>query len=428
MSEHHGPIGPVRTFALAAGGMAGGGIYIALAVVIESAGQWAWASFLLSGLAAIITALSYSELTSRIDEAGGAFDFVEHMNRENWAGNLAWLLLIGYTLTISVYAFAFGNYVSDAFGGNPVITRILIVAIVAAMIGLNLAGAGKLTSVEVVIVTSNLAILTAIALYGVIFHWNTDSLSQGIASYAPASVLTGAATIFVAYEGFQLLTYDYDDMNKPAKWFARVLTSAAASVVIIYVLVTLGFTMMSGAGFIVENKGTSLAAVASQQFGLAGTIVMTLAAAFATTAAINSTLYSTAKLSALVARDGELPSVLAKQNRNGVPSRAIILIATAAGCLALLGSLSSLVEAASLVFVFTFGTVNAIAFRDCARIRLIAGAGVLLCAAIGVALCWHLANQKPFMLAAILAVTVAVVALRRRILAFFGTTDNANHA
>lgn len=43
-------------WALAAGGMVGGGIYIVLGVVIAASAQWAWLGFLLSGLITIPTA------------------------------------------------------------------------------------------------------------------------------------------------------------------------------------------------------------------------------------------------------------------------------------------------------------------------------------------------------------------------------------
>lgn len=43
-------------WALAAGGMVGGGIYTVLGVVIASAAQWAWLGFLMTGLIALPSA------------------------------------------------------------------------------------------------------------------------------------------------------------------------------------------------------------------------------------------------------------------------------------------------------------------------------------------------------------------------------------
>ncbi|KHK93576.1 APC family permease [Novosphingobium malaysiense] len=64
-------LGPVRVWTLAAGGMVGGGIYIALGVVISVAGQWAWLSFVIAGLIAVISAFSYSRLSRHYGESGG---------------------------------------------------------------------------------------------------------------------------------------------------------------------------------------------------------------------------------------------------------------------------------------------------------------------------------------------------------------------
>lgn len=73
MNDSNKKIGPIRSWALAAGGMVGGGIYIALGVVIEAAGQWAWASFVIAGIAALITAYNYAQLSNHYGKSGGAF-------------------------------------------------------------------------------------------------------------------------------------------------------------------------------------------------------------------------------------------------------------------------------------------------------------------------------------------------------------------
>ena len=118
-----GKLGAVRVWALAAGGMVGGGIYIGLGIVISVAAQWAWLSFVIAGVAAVISAFSYARLTVKHGESGGAFAFLEKMGRDCLAGSLSWLLILGYVLTISVYAYAFGHYVAFAFHGGGMLIR-----------------------------------------------------------------------------------------------------------------------------------------------------------------------------------------------------------------------------------------------------------------------------------------------------------------
>ena len=407
-------IGPVRTAALAVGGMVGGGIYVSLGVVIEAAGQWAWASFLVAGIAAWISATAYARLTVHYCEGGGVFDFLEQVGRKPLAGTVSWLLLVGYTLTISVYAHAFGSYISNSFDGNEWTTRLFVAGILIVMVVLNLLGAGKLTMVEVIIVSLNLIILLAVSAIG-IFHWAPDQLSAGIETQNASKLFVGAAAIFVAYEGFQLLTYEFDEMVEPHSWFTPVLSGSAAAVVFIYVFVALGMTMIAGAEDIVKNGDVALAVAAKQALGFPGLVLITFAAGFATSAAINSTLFSTAKLASRVARDHELPGWFDHQNSRDIPDYAVILIGVIAGVLALFGSLDSLVEAASLIFVVTFAAVNFIAARELKKARVLWWIGFLLCVAITIVLAIRLAIEQTIPLLGMIALVALVVWVRPKV-------------
>jgi len=59
----------------------------------------------------------------------------------------------------------------------------------------------------------------------------------------------------MAYEGFQLLTYDYEDIDDPDRTRPAATFSAVAFVALVYVIVTLGTSMLVGADRIVENEG-----------------------------------------------------------------------------------------------------------------------------------------------------------------------------
>jgi len=63
---------PISVWALAAGGMVGGGIYTVLGVVIAVSAQWAWLVFLVIGILAVTAAYSYVFLspTSSMIAAG----------------------------------------------------------------------------------------------------------------------------------------------------------------------------------------------------------------------------------------------------------------------------------------------------------------------------------------------------------------------
>lgn len=409
-SSGEGRLGPVAVFALAAGGMVGGGIYVALGVVVKASAQWAWLSFLIAGLVAVSSAFSYARLSADAGRSGGAFEFLEEMDSEGLAGTLSWLLLGGYVLTIALYAYAFGQYVAYAFGGGEWLKRGLAIAAMAGLTGLNLLGLGKMTRVEIVIVVANLAALIGLAVFG-LFHWAPDQLTAGIDPKPVTASVMGAAAIFVSYEGFQLLTYEYEEIRKAETRFVPLLVGSAVTVVAIYIAVALGATMLSGASTVIDQKDVALAVAAGDAWGPAGLIILTVAAAFATSAAINSTLFSSANLAKRVSEDRELPGIFRKTTGGGTPYAAILCFGVLAAILSVTGSLSDLVEAASLVFLATFLTVNLICIRRLSG-RIIPLTGFILGLVLAAALVWRLAHNAPVSLGIVLCLGLVAYFVR----------------
>lgn len=241
------------TWSMAVGGMVGGGIFSTLGVVISIAGGWAWLSFLVAGAVAFCTAYAYAKLAEDAEEAGGAFTFLRHIDMPNLAGGLAWVLLVGYVLTNAVYAFTFGEYVGNVVDSGPWLARFAGIAIVAVFVVVNLVGVGESSAVEIFLVWFKLVVLVSLAVWG-IAEWRPELLSRGVPKADPLTAVFGAASVFMAYEGFQLLTYDYDDIEKPKQTLRRATLWAVGVVVVVYVGVAVGVPMIVGADTIVENK------------------------------------------------------------------------------------------------------------------------------------------------------------------------------
>ncbi len=195
----------------------------------------------------------------------------------------------------------------------------------------------------------------------------------------------------------------------PEKVFVPTIVSAVIFVIITYIIVTLGAAMLGGAFDLVQYKEIALSIAAKKQLGTTGLVVMTVAAGFATTAAINSTLYSTASLSNHISKKGELPGWFRHKNKNDIPDRSVILIGCLAGLLAVVGSLSSLVEAASLVFLITFSTVNFLAWKKLKKRRWIPMVGIVVAGLIGLALLFRLIVTKPVALGGLIFIALLVI-------------------
>jgi len=385
------------TWSMAVGGMIGGGIFSTLGVVVGIAGAYAWLSFAVGGLIALAAGYSYVKLAAHYDEGGGAFTFLREIGAESFAGSLSWVLIVGYVLTNAVYAFTFGQYLGHVMELGPWFPRVAGIAIVTLFIGLNLRGVGEAEGVEVFLVWFKLVVLVALAAWGLSI-WDPPMLSQNVPDAGIGAALFGAASVFMAYEGFQLLTYDYEDIDNPQKTLPRAVLSAIVVVTLIYVLVALGTAMLIGADQVIRHKEVALAIAGQKAFGTAGLIIVTLAAAFSTGSAINATLFATARLAQKVAEAGELPAAFDHRNSAGIPDRAVILLGIAAAVLAAVGTLTTLVEAASLSFLLTFTVVCGLAFYQRAGLRVITGFGTLAGGAASVALIVRLVLTDPLAL------------------------------
>jgi amino acid transporter len=394
--------------------MVGGGIFSTLGVVVGIAGAWAWLSFVAAGLVALAAGYSYVRLAAHYGEGGGAFTFLREINREGFAGSLSWILVVGYVLTNAVYAFTFGQYLGHVMGFGPWFPRVAAIAILGVFILLNLRGVGEAGGVEIFLVWFKLAVLIGLAGWG-LAEWNPPMLSRGLPDTGIAAALFGGASVFMAYEGFQLLTYDYEDIASPGRTLPRAVISSIVVVIGVYVVVSLGTVMLIGADQVMRYEEVALAVAGQKAFGMAGLVIVTIGAAFSTGSAINSTLFATARLAYRVAEDGELPAALDHRNANGVPDRAVIGLGALAAVLAALGTLGILVEAASLAFLFTFTAVAAIAYMERAGTRWFTGFGAIAGAASALALIVRLAETEPAALAAF-AVLVLVAVFGRRML------------
>lgn len=405
MNRTKSKLGFNATWSMAVGGMIGGGIFSTLGVVVGIAGAWAWLSFLVAGLVALATGYSYVKLAAQHGEGGGAFTFLREINAEGMAGSLSWVLIGGYVLTNAVYAFTFGQYLGHLAGLGPWFPRATGMAIMGVFIVLNLRGVGEAGSVEVFLVWFKLVVLVGLAGWG-LAHWNPQMLTRGVPDSGIGAAVFGAASVFMAYEGFQLLTYEYEDIQSPRKTLPFAVFSAIVCVIIVYVIVALGVAMLIGSDRVLENEEVALAIAGRQAFGTVGLVIVTIAAAFSTGSAINATLFATARLAYIVSEDGELPAVLDHKNSAGIPDRAVIGLGAAAAVLAAMGTLTTLVEAASLAFLVTFTIVCGLAFLERAGLRFFTGLGGLAGVAASVALIVRLIGTNPLALGFLVLLTL----------------------
>ncbi len=397
---------------MAIGGMIGGGIFSVLGVTVELAGHLAFAAFALGAAIAALTARAYARLAIRSGRSGGPFAYLRDEGHPDAAAWVAWLLIAGYVFALAVYAFTFGHYLAHAVGAPASVARLAGVAVLAAFVAINLRGVATSGLAEDAVVAIKLAVLGAIAVAGVA-ALSGERLAP-LDDRGLLGVFLATGLIFVAYEGFELLPYDYDDLERPRLTLPRALYISVAVVALVYVGVTLAAQMLVDDRALIAEKEVAFALVGKQAMGTFGLWAATAAAAFSTGSAINATLFSTARLVRDVSAAGELPAALGAERR-GLPAAAVAWIALAGAAFSLLPGITEVVAFGSLTFLLVFGLVNLLHARHTARPgwdRGLARLGAAACFAAACALLYELVRHDAAGLALIAACAAAIGAAR----------------
>ena len=397
--------------AMAVGGMIGGGIFSVLGVAITLAGHLAFGCFVIGGVLAALTAHSYAGLTARVGRSGGPFAALRDEGHAALGGWLLWLLVYGYMVAMAVYSFTFGRYAADALGGGLWAARACSIAVVAGFLALNLRGVHLSSLTEDLVVTTKLVVLAGIGVIG-LAQFSAERLAP-LVQHGWGGLFLGAATVFFAYEGFELVTYDRDDMDDPDRTTRRSLLLSVAIVATVYVGVTLGAQMLVGDQRIVARREVAFVAVGQAALGPAGRWIAILGAVFATGSAINATLFSAARLMRDAGNAGDVPRSLARERR-GLPVAALLVIAGAGAAMAMLPGITRVIVIGSAAFLAVYTIVNWLEAREGRRRRdrVIAGCGLVGCVGALVCLVVQLARDDVVGLV-ILVGFAAAIALAR---------------
>jgi amino acid transporter len=409
-----GRIGFWAAVAIGVGGMVGGGIFAVLGLAVQLARGGAPLAFLVAGAVALLTSYSYARLSVALPSQGGTVTFLDRAFGPGViTGALNILLWISYIAMLSLYSFAFGSYGATFFSpaAQGLWKHVLITASVLAIAALNVLSAKLIGEAEEWIVAAKVTILLLFVGVGV---WSVEPSRLAPSAWAqPLPLLAGGMIIFLAYEGFELIANTAQDVRNPARTLPRAFYSAVGFVIVLYVLVA-GVTVGNlSVGAIVGAKDYALAEAARPFLGHPGFVLITIAALLSTASAINATLYGAARLSYIIAKDGELPPFLEHKVWKR-PIEGLIITVVATLLVANLFDLSSISTMGSAGFLLIFAAVNWANLRLSEQTdsrRWIAALGAALCGAALASLVWETARDTPAKLLVLLAMLVLAVAI-----------------
>ncbi len=391
-------IGYWSVISIGIGGMVGGGIFAVLGLAVQLAHGATSIAFALAGIVALITAYSYARLSVTYPTRGGTVEFLNQAFGPGiFTGGLNILLWLSYIVMLSLYAYAFGSYGASFFPEaiQAVWKHILISGAIVLFTGLNIMGAKTVGKSEDYIVALKIAILFVFLGVGLL---SVDIVRLEPAAWSsPAQVVAGGMIIFLAYEGFELIANTAENVKNPRKTLPRAYYSAVGFVIGLYVLVSLVTVGNLPIGEIIAAKDYALAEAARPFLGSPGFIMIAIAALLSTGSAINATLYGTARVSYIIAKEGELPEGLERETWHR-PIEGLLITSGLTLLIANIFDVSRISTMGSSGFLLIFAVVNA----SNARLASMTGSrrwipilGVIICLGALAILIWQRAMTSP---------------------------------
>ncbi len=394
--------------------MVGGGIFAVLGLAVTLAGGGTPIAFALAGVIALITSYSYARLAVTYPRDAGTVAYLNQAFGPGYlTGSLNVLLWLGYIVTLSLYAYAFGSYGASFFppAHHLIAKHLLVTGVIVVMTTLNVLGASVMGKAEVWIVGLKTAILLLFIGVGL---WGIDGARLGPATWAPTrQLVAGGMVIFIAYEGFQLIANAANDVRDPGRELPRALFTAVGFVICLYVAIAIVAVGNLPLPKIISAKDYALAVAAEPFLGRPGYLLITIAALASTSSALNATLYGVTRLSYTLVTSGQLPAA-ADQKVWKKPLGGLLLSAALTLALANILNLSRIATMGSAGFLIIFGAVNVANLRLRRLTRAVAwlpATGAVLCLLALAALIWETVKLDPYMLwvlAGLLATALAI--------------------
>ncbi len=344
--------------AINVGAIIGGGIFVVTGIVAGVAGSAFVISMVLAAVIALITALSFAQLTTWQPVEGSGYEYVRHFVSP-FAGFLSgWMWMIGNTFAGAAVSLGFGYYLAAAFPEAPV--KIVAVVMCLAFTALNSVGIRQSAMLNNVLVIIKLLVLAFFVIFG-LFYVN----SANFLPFQPFSsgVLFGAYYIFFAYAGFARATIIAEEVKDARRNVPRAVILSLAISTTVYILVGVVAVGLVGSQSLAVSSSPLTFAIGASGSSLAMQVV-SLGGLVATASVLLTGILGVSRMAFSMARREDLPKVMnLLSDQFGTPYVAIWIIGVVMALLAYFVDLTGVVVVSTFSLLSWYVLVNLSAFK-----------------------------------------------------------------
>jgi APA family basic amino acid/polyamine antiporter len=372
-------LGWPHLIAFGVGAIVGTGIYTLTGVGAGLAGPGVILSFAIAGAVCVCAALAYAEMATMMPYAGSAYTYTYSVLGETLAWIVGTSLILEYTVVCSAVAVGWSAHAAEFIraGGWGVSNALLLgpgdgglinlpaIAISIAVALLLMLGTRESATVSIVLVVIKIAALAAFVVLALpafnTAHF-TPFMPNGFAAHVVngtnVGVMAAAAIIFFAFYGFDAVSTAAEETKNPARDLKIGIIGSMLVCTAIYMIVA---AVAIGASPVTAFSKTAAPLVYILN-GLgqgAAAKLVAGAAVLALPTVIMSFMYGQSRIFFVMARDGMLPTALAKVNaRTGTP---ILMTAVTGIIAAALAGFLPLTDIAALANAGTLAAFIAVA-------------------------------------------------------------------
>ena len=380
-------LGPLQLTVFGVGVVIGTGIFVLTGEAAgEKAGPAISVSFVFAGIACALAALCYAEFASTVPVAGSAYTFSYASLGELVAWIIGWDLILELGLGASTVAVGWSSYFADvmkgigitipdfAYGDGHNLVAAAIVLILTAVLCLGIKISSQVNLVFVVIkVSIVLLVIVAGAFFIKTANYSpfippsgspaaagaeaTPSLLQdlGLApgAFGISGIFTGAALVFFAYIGFDIVATAAEETKNPQRDMPIGIFASLGICTILYVAVSL---VVTGMVKYTDIKVDAPLAEAFRSVGHPGYAnVISVGALLGLTTVMMILMLGQSRVFFAMSRDRLLPATFAKVSpRFGTPVRTTLLTGIVVALISTFVPLTALAELVNIGTLFAF--------------------------------------------------------------------------